>query len=133
MLVGIRPDDVAYEDHTGPNFVSQDDSNNGNVAYYEMTSVGDTIRFDLSRYMSGLENPVATFHTNWGPTEFLLRDQNDVETFINEKSGYHTDLWVVEMGNVSGRTAIEITDDDQGVNGTQAAWLPYVGLIDAEV
>ena len=132
MLVGIRPDDPAYEDHQGPTFVPQDDNGNENVPYYDMTSVGDSISFDLSRYMSGLDAPVATFHANWGETEFLLRDQNNAETFINELSGFDTDMFLVELEGVSGRITLEITDDDGAVDGTQAAWVPYVGLAGVE-
>ena len=132
MLVGIRPGDPAYEDHQGPNFVPQDDNGNENVPYYDMTAVGDSISFDLSTYMDGLDNPVGTFHANWGETEFLLRDQNNVETFINELSGFDTDMFLVELDGVSGRITLEITDDG-AADGTQAAWVPYVGLANAQV
>lgn len=133
MLVPIRPGDEAYINHVGPTFVSQDQNDNGNIAYFEITSEGDEILFSLRDRIAGLENPVITLHTQWGPTDFDLVDDIDGETIISEQSGFDNDTWLIQVSGRSGRFSLTNFSTGDGVDGTQAAWLPYVGVADMKV
>ena len=125
-LVGIRPGDRAYKDHSGAVYHEQDQSN---VAYYEIQNTSDTIEFDVRDHMQGLATPTLTLHTQWGETHFYLQDRVDKNTITAEKSGYDNDIWMINLSGTSGRLQLGFNSGDGEPDGTQAAWLPFVGLI----
>jgi hypothetical protein len=132
MLLGIRPGDDAYIDHTGAVYHAQDENDNDEVAYYEIQATGDTIEFDVRDHSQGLETPTLTLHTQWGETDFNLEDRVDNEVIVAEQSGYDNDIWMVDLSGTSGRLRLTQFDTTNGVDGTKAAWLPFVGLINVE-
>jgi hypothetical protein len=133
MLIGYRPEDEAYVSHTGAVFHPQDENNNETAAYYEIQGTTDSIVFDVNDHIGGLNDPVMTLYTNWGETDFDLRDEINDNVIIAEQSGFDTDIWLVEVASTSGRFELTQFDTANGVDGTQAAWLPYIGLISSEV
>lgn len=133
MLIGYRPDDEAYITSSGADFHPQDEFGNGNIPFYEILNPSDEIQFRVDDHLGGLDNPVMTLNTHWGPTDFDLIDQIDSDTIISEQSGFDNDLWVVDVSGASGLFTLTNFDTGSGVTGTTAAWLPFVGLIDAEV
>lgn len=133
MLIGIRPTDESYVSHSGATFSEQDQNGNQEVAYYEINNTTDEIVFDISDKVAGLDNPVMLLHTSWGSTDYNLEDEQDNEVIIAEQSGFDTDVWIVGISGRSGRFRITEFDTSQGVTGTQAAWLPFVELLPAEV
>ena len=132
-LVSIRPGDRAYVDHAGAVYHPQDENGNGNVAFYEIQAAGDTIDLNLSRYTEPLDSPKLVLHTALGPTDYAVEDRATGRTVIDEQSGFDTDVWVFDITSTSDE--LRITDFDTGgqVDGTQAAWYPYVGLFEGVV
>lgn len=129
MLVGIRPDDPALDQTTGATFHPQDEDGGGNVAYYEINATDDEIQIDLRSYIGAFDTPIAIFHTAFGETDFEIEDFATGDAFIVEQSGFDTDAWAVDLSGTSGRYVITQFDTDAGVDGTQAAWYPYVTLL----
>jgi len=128
MLIPIRPGDDAYVSHSGAVFHEQNEAGNGNVAYYEIQNTTDEIVFTLADNMNGISNPLLALYTQWGATDFALYDDINGGAIVDEQSGYDTDIWHVEVGDTSGKLRLTDFDTDDGVDGTQAAWLPFAGL-----
>lgn len=127
-LFGFRPDDEAYVDHTGAVWTEQDEAGGGNVAYYEIQNTSDQIDIDVTRATRQFQDPTILFHTVFGPTDFSIEVTGSGSAFVSELSGFGTDVWFV---NVTGRLdTLSITDFDttNGVDGTQAAWYPYMAV-----
>lgn len=133
MLVGIRPGDAAYVDHTGADYHPQDESDDDLSAYYDILNTGDEIIFDVAQYKGGLKTPVMTLHTAWGATDFDLIDQINNEIVVSEQSGFSNDRWFIELEGTSGQFVLTEFDTGDGVDGTQAAVLPYVGITNLKV
>lgn len=133
MLIGIRPGDGAYVEHTGAVFHAQDEQQNQNVPYYEIQGTNDEIIFEIRDNISGLANPILTLYTHWGEVDFDLIDDVDGDIIVSEQSGFDSDLWMAEVDGRSGRFKITQFDTTDGVDGTQAAWLPFIGVANAEV
>lgn len=133
MLLGIAPGDGAYVDHTGAVFHPQDENGNGNIAFYEIQNTGDVIEIDIANQISGLATPTVTFYTQWGATDFDIVDRVDGSVIVSEQSGFDNDLWFVDVTGTSGTLQITQFDTNAGVDGTEAAWLAYIGVGDAQV
>lgn len=131
MLLGIRPGDDAYVAHQGAVFHPQNENNNLNMAYYEITATDDQIDFDVATQVTGLETPILALHQHWGETDYDLIDRVDSTEIIAEQSGFDNDIWFINLEGTSGKLRLTSFDTNQGVNGTEAAWLPYVELISA--
>jgi len=121
-LVSISPDSLAYDDHSGPTFHPQNENSNGNIAFYEVTSAGDTIEFNLSRYTGSYDRPAFTVNTIFGTTEYDIYDREQERIAISEKSGYHSNLWVIDMDNTSSKFRLENFSD------TQAGFYAYIEI-----
>ena len=126
MLVPIRPGDPAYVNNDGSIFHPQDENNNLNVAYYEIQAEADTIDFDVADNAQGLSEPVLVLYSTWGTVDFTLLDRNSGDPIVSELSGFDTDVWIVNLSGTSGRLRLTDFDTDAGVDGQQAAWLPFV-------
>jgi len=131
MLVGIRPDDAAYLDHSGATFVEQDESGNGSVAMYQIGNSDDAIEFNLTEYTRSFDHPVAVFRTVFGETDFDIRPPGD-SPIVSELSGFDSDNWMVDLRNEKKNLEITNFDTTNGVDGTQAAWYPYIGIFNLE-
>jgi hypothetical protein len=129
-LVGIRPGDRAYEDHTGAVYHAQNENNNGNVAHYEIQNPSDTIELDIRSYIFDMAAPTMVIYTPWGETDYNIEERTTGDVLITEQSGFDTDVWVVDVQSTDGKLDITQFDTTNGVDGTQAAWLPYTGVFD---
>lgn len=129
MLIGIRPDDSAYVGHTGADFHPQNESDT--IPFYEITSTADEILFDLSDDAEQIDNPVMIARTAFGPTDFTITDRQSGDVVISEQSGFDTDVWFVDISQTSYKLKIADFDTDDGVDGTQAAWYPFLTVIGA--
>lgn len=132
MLIPIRPGDAAYIDNSGSTFVAQDEQDNLNVAYYEINAEGDTIDFEVTNNAAGFELPILRLFSVWGPTDFTLVDLQTGDPIISEQSGFDNDQWIIDISGTSGRFRLTDFDTGAGVDGTQAAWLPFVEVLSAE-
>jgi hypothetical protein len=132
-VVSIRPGDGAYVEHTGAVYHPQDENDTGNVAFYEIQNQGDTIDFDLRRYTRPFDDPKLMLHTAFGPTDYTVEDRVTGNIVVDEQSGFDTDVWILDITSTSSE--LRITDFDPGgqVDGTQAAWYPYVSLFEGVV
>lgn len=126
-LVGIRPDDTAYDDHQGMVYHEQDEDE---VAFYEIEDTDDILDVDFSRFVSDMLEPTVVFNTAWGPTDFTIIERETDEELIEELSGFDADTWIIDLTAVDPALRITDFDTDEDVDGTQAAWLAYVGLFD---
>jgi len=130
-LVGIRPGDLAYESHSGAVFHPQDENQTDeNVAFYEIQATGDQIDLAFGNYITDMVEPHAIFYTPWGATDFDVIERTTGENVISELSGFDTDFWSVDLSASDGAVRITNFDTADGVDGTQAAWLPYVNVFD---
>jgi hypothetical protein len=132
MLVAYRPGDAQYVDDDGVVFHPQNENSNGNVAYYEITATGDYIDLDLRDNLAGLDRPVLFLYTQWGATDYDFEDRGANEVLVSEQSGFDTDVWAIDLINTSGRYRLTNFATSNGVDGTQAAWLPFGALQDLE-
>lgn len=126
MLVPIRPDDPAHEADEGVTFHPQDEDDNLNVAYYEINDEGDRIDFNVNEYAQGLDVPILVLYSVWGATDFTLIDRATGDPIVSELSGYDTDVWMIDLSGTSGQLRLTDFDTDGDVDGTEAAWLPFV-------
>lgn len=132
MLIGIRPGDSAHVDTSGVIYTPQDENGAGNIGYYEVTATGDSVTFDVADRMGAFDTPILELNSIWGETEFDLIDTVDGEAVVSEFSGFSNDVWLIDISGTSGRFRLEIADNSGSVDGTIAAWLPYVGLMGAQ-
>jgi len=132
MLIGIRPQDEAYYGSDGVVYHPQDENNTGNIPFYEITDTADSIEFDLTGHLGGLDTPIAVLHTAFGTTDFDLRDRETDDAIISEQSGFDQDTWIVDLSGTSGRYELTQFDTTNGVDGTQAGWQAYITLLGAE-
>ena len=124
MLIGIRPGDSAWVRTIGANYIRQEEHDT--ISFYEIQNGYDQIQIDLSEYITGLSDPVMVARTAFGPTDFTITDRESGDIVVSEKSGFDTDVWFVDISETSGKLTIGEFDTDDGVDGTQAAWYPYV-------
>jgi hypothetical protein len=127
MLVGIRPSDSAYVNHTGADFVSQGDtitSPTNNLSLYEINNVGDQIDFDLVDRITGLGTPIMVVNTIFGTTEFDLIDRDNGNEILGETSGFDSDVWIINLSGTEGNLRLTNFDDQQ------AAFYPYIRISD---
>jgi len=127
MLIGLRPGDEAYDDHTGMVYHSQNENGNGNVAFYEVQNTGDELLFDLRGMVDGLDEPVLQLNTIFGATDYNLEDRGTGNVIIAEQSGFDSDVWRIDISDTSLRFRLTQFDTGNGVDGTQAGWLAYCG------
>lgn len=130
QVVGIRPGDLAYEAHSGAVFHGQDESQGGNVPFYEIQATGDQIDINLGNIIFEMEDPALVFYTKWGETDFDVVERSEGTTIVSEQSGFDSDVWVVDAAATDGQLRITNFDTADGVDGTQAGWLPYIGVHD---
>jgi len=127
--VGTRPDDEAYDGHSGATYHPQDEGGTGNVGFYEINNTSDEINFALGPALRGISDPVLVFYTAFGTTDFDIINRNTNATLVSEQSGFDTDVWLVDAPPTTDQ--LRITQFDTGtVNGTQAGWYPFVGVFD---
>lgn len=120
-MVNIRPNAPAHIANTAT-YNQQSDSN---VGFYEVTSAGDTIDFDVEQ-VPDLQDPTIVVTTAWGSTDFDLVERDTGDTIVSESSGFDTDVWIIDVQDTSGKFRLTNFDD------TQAAFYGYVRVFDAE-
>lgn len=130
QLIGFRPGDRAYIEHNGAVFHPQNEGGGGNAAYYEIQNVGDNIDFTVKSYMANLEDPALVMYTQWGETDFDIIDLDNNSVLVTEQSGFGADVWAIDILPTSGEFRLTNFNTADGVDGTQAGWLPFVGLRD---
>lgn len=133
QLIGIRPGDTAHEADAGVVFHPQDEGGGSNVAHYEIAATDDKIEFNINQYIFPMEDPTLVLYTAWGETDFTLIERGSGEEVVAEQSGFDTDHWFADVSAVEGDLRITNFNTGDGVDGTQAAFLPYVGIFDAVV
>lgn len=120
-LVNIRPNAPAHIANTAPYTQQSSD----NVGFYEITDEGDTIDFDLEQ-VPDLQDPTIEISTVFGTTDFDLVERDTGNKITSEKSGFDSDVWLIDVQNTSGKFRLTNFDD------TQAAFYGYVKVYDAE-
>jgi hypothetical protein len=65
-------------------------------------------------------------NTVFGPTDFDLIDVGTGQPVVSEQSGFDSDVWYCEIGDTTERFVLTNFDTADGVDGTQAAWYPFV-------
>jgi hypothetical protein len=124
VLVGFRPGDLAYEDHTGAVFHEQNEAGGGNVAFYEIQNQGDQIDINLGNIIFGMDQPVVVIHTSWGSTEYDVVERSSGNAFISERSGFGSDVWPIDVQATDGKIRLTNFAD------TTAAFLPVLSVFD---
>jgi len=131
-FIGFRPGDTAYVDHTGAVFNPQNDGGAGNIAYYEIQNTSDTIDIDVARVTRLYDNPTLVFNTVFGPTDFAVETAGGGNAIVSEQSGFDTDGWVVSVTGFADTLRLTQFDTGNGIDGTQAAWYPYINVLDLQ-
>lgn len=86
--------------------------------------------FRIQPLISELQNPRLVLYSMWGPTDFDLIDDGTGRTIISEQSGFDSTGWIINVSDVAGPLRLTNFDTDDGVDGTQAAWYPYLLVYD---
>jgi hypothetical protein len=132
-LIGIRPGDIAYEDHTGAVYHPQNEGGNQlNIAHFEITNPSDIIEIDVQPYVSDYTAATVVFFTPFGATDYDVIDPGTSNTVVSEQSGFDNDSWVVDISAYGGRLNITNFNTGDGVAGTESAWYPYVAVFDRQ-
>lgn len=121
-MVSISPDSIAYVNHKGAVFHPQDENNNQNISFYEITGTTDEIDFNTRRYTREYNRPILTLHTIFGPTDFDVVDRSQGRTIISEVSGFDTEVWNIDITDSSPELRLTNFGD------TTAAFYPFVGV-----
>jgi len=124
-LLGVRPGDQHYVNHNGATYTPQNDNDNGNVALYEINDPTDEIIFKLPpEAMEEYDEVKMSFSSIFGSTDFSAYSAG--KEMVSEQSGFDSDNWIITL--TTNNKQVKLTDFNtaNGVDGTQAAWYPYV-------
>lgn len=133
LLVGLRPGDAAYDNHTGFTYHPQDESNTDeNVAFYESGAVGDQLDFDVGPYIGQMETPMLVLQPIFGAVDYDVIERTTDQSLISEYSGFASNVWPLDISPTDGSLRLEVANNDSGVDGTEAGWYPYAALFDLQ-
>jgi len=109
-LVGIRPDDFAYQSHSGLVFHPQDENNTGNIPFYEVTAAGDSITVDLAAAVREFDSPALQLNFVFGSTSFTVQNAAG-QTVVDELSGFDTDNFHASLAATDKELTVTSFDD----------------------
>lgn len=133
VLSGLRPGDRDYVDHTGMTFHPQNENNtDGNIPFYEINNQSDQLDFTMEKFIVRFDRPIMVLHPIFGETDFQLVERSTGGTVVDEVSGFGSNVWVFDISATDGKLRLTDFDPSGAVDGTQAGWLAYARVFDAQ-